>query len=141
MAGNLYVADAFGQTVSKVTPAKVVSTFATGFGDPAGLAFDTDGNLYVANFGYGTVSKVTPAGVVSTFASGFSNPFALASDAAGNLYVTKPSGSGIVDEVTPAGVVSTFASGFNLSQRHSHRRGWQCLRLQLKPNLQHGKRG
>ena len=98
--------------MSEVTPAGVVSTFASGFDDPVGLAFDAAGNLYVANAGNGTVSKVTPAGVVSTFASGFNDPVGLAFDAAGNLYVAN-AGNNTVSEVTPAGVVSTFASGFD----------------------------
>ena len=67
--------------MSKVTPAGVVSTFASGFDDPDGLAFDAAGNLYVANAGNDTVSKVTPAGTVSTFASGFNDPDGLAFDA------------------------------------------------------------
>jgi hypothetical protein len=46
-----------------------VSSFATGFSRPHGLAFDGSGNLYVANAGDGTVSMVTPAGVVTTFVS------------------------------------------------------------------------
>ncbi len=70
-----------GSTVSEVTPAGVVSTFASGFDDPDGLAFDAAGNLYVANYGNNTVSEVTPAGVVSTFASGFNEPDGLAFDA------------------------------------------------------------
>ena len=54
----------------------MVSTFASGFNQPDGLAFDSAGNLYVANVGNNTVSEVTPAGVVSTFASGFNGPSA-----------------------------------------------------------------
>ena len=51
-AGNLYVANSgnttvLKKTVSEVTPAGVVSTFATGFDEPDGLAFDAAGNLYV----------------------------------------------------------------------------------------------
>jgi sugar lactone lactonase YvrE len=98
--------------------APIVSTFASGFREPWGLAFDADGNLFVANASDGTVSKVTPAGIVSTFASGFSDPLALASDASGNLYVANNIFNGrdknlsTISEVTPAGVVSTFASGF-----------------------------
>ena len=87
-AGNLYVANGSGTgPVSKVTPAGVVSTFATGFAIPDGLAFDAAGNLYVADQYLGTVSKVTSAGVVSTLASGFSIPEGLAIDAAGSLYL------------------------------------------------------
>ncbi len=44
--------------MSEVTPAGVVSTFASGFNDPVGLAFDA-GSLYVANHGDNTVSEVS----------------------------------------------------------------------------------
>ena len=113
--GNFYVANYGGTTVSKVTPAGVVSTFATGLNNPFSLAFDSSGNLFVANVGSNTVSEVTPAGVVSTFATGFNGPQGLAFDAAGNLFVAN-AGVNTVSEVTPAGVVSTFASGFNAPQ-------------------------
>ena len=93
-----------------VTP--TVSTFASGFKDSVGLAFDSAHNLYVSDNGNNTVFKVTPMGMISTFATGFDGPFALAFDAAGNLYVAN-SGNNTVSEVTPAGVMSTFASGFN----------------------------
>ena len=90
----------------------MVSTFASGFSDPAGLAFDRRQPLR-RQHGNNTVSEVTPAGVVvSTFASGFNGPGGLAFDAAGNLYVANL-GNNTVSEVTPAGVVSTFASGFD----------------------------
>src|SRR5208282_1146079 len=68
--GNLYVANYSIGTILKVSPGGSVSTFATGFNEPNGLAFDGNGNLYVANWGSGTISEVTPSGNVSTFASG-----------------------------------------------------------------------
>ena len=103
--------------MSKVTPAGVVSAFASGFDDPVGLAFDAAGNLYVANLLDNTVSEVTPAGVVSTFAAGFSGPAGLAFDSAGNLYVAN-AGSNTVDVVPPGGgTPTTFASGFNWPDR------------------------
>ena len=111
-AGNLYVANFGNNTVSQVTPAGVVSTYASGLTDPLGLAFDAAGNLFVADSFGNTVSQVTPAGVVNTFATGFNDPRGLAFDAGGNLYVTNYQGN-TVSQVTPAGVVSTFASGFN----------------------------
>ena len=63
-AGNVYVADEFGQEIRKVTPAGVVSTLAgsagqTGSSDgtgsaarfdyPTGVAVDGAGNVYVAD--------------------------------------------------------------------------------------------
>jgi sugar lactone lactonase YvrE len=88
-AGNLFVADAGNQTIRKITPAGVVSTFAGGAGvaastdgtgtaarfkTPTGLAFDSAGNLYVTDRGNATVRKITSAGVVvSTFAGSAGN--------------------------------------------------------------------
>ena len=50
-AGNLYVSDGGTKSILKVTPGKVVSTFATGFNNPLGMVFDSSGNLYVADSG------------------------------------------------------------------------------------------
>ena len=57
-----------------MTPAGVVTVFASGITEPTGLAFDAAGNLYVAAGVRPTVEEVTPAGAVSTFASGFHGP-------------------------------------------------------------------
>ena len=61
-----------------MTPGGTVSTVASGFNGPGGLAFDSAGNLYVANEGNGTVSEVTHSGGVSTLASGSTLPSRLA---------------------------------------------------------------
>jgi sugar lactone lactonase YvrE len=51
-----------------VLPNAQVSTLATGFNQPEGLATDGSGNIYVADYGDNQIRLVTPAGVVSTFA-------------------------------------------------------------------------
>ncbi len=96
-----------------MTPTGVLTNFASGIYQPAGLAFDAAGNLYVASYGSYVVDKVTPAGVLSTFATGFYGPSYLAFDTAGTLFVSNLSGE--VDKVTPTGSVSPFvtASGYN----------------------------
>ena len=94
--------------------AQSVTTFATGFSAPNGLAFDSAGNLYVANELSGTVSKVTPGGgVTPDFATGFSRPKGLAFNPVDhNLYVADYGyGVGTVSKVTLGGGVSAFASG------------------------------
>jgi sugar lactone lactonase YvrE len=117
-AGNLYVANwggGTGNNVLKITPAGVVSTFATGFSAPDGLIFDAYGYLYVSNYGNGIINKVSPSGVTTVYASGLSNPSALAFDGQDNLYVSNfgnYSGT-TVSKITPAGTVSVFATGFN----------------------------
>ena len=137
-AGNLYVADTGNNTIRKITPAGVVSTFAgspgnagssdgTGasalFSQPQGLALDTTTNLYVADYGNNTIRKITPAGVVTTLAgfagtNGNSNglgtnalfyqPQGVAVDTAFNVYVADTA-NGTVRKITSVGVVTTLA--------------------------------
>jgi hypothetical protein len=141
-AGNVYVADT--ETIRKITPAGVVTTFAgtsgiygssdgTGaaarFDSPSGVAADSAGNVYVADDGNATIRKITPAGVVTTFAgtaavigssdgtsagASFDNPSGVTTDSAGNVYVADTFND-IIRKVTPAGVVTTFAGTAGLS--------------------------
>ncbi|HTO71602.1 MAG TPA: hypothetical protein VMR31_17205, partial [Myxococcota bacterium] len=69
--GNLYVASEYGNSIYKITPSGVVSTFASSplLNGPYSLAFDAAGNLFSANYFDGSVSEISPAGVVSPFAS------------------------------------------------------------------------
>jgi len=83
-AGNLYIADFGNNTIRKLTPAGVVTTFAgtardmeicqdgTGsaasFAGPAFLAFDTNGNLLVTDSDGELVRRITPDAVVTTCA-------------------------------------------------------------------------
>jgi glucose/arabinose dehydrogenase len=109
-SGNLYVANIQSGTITRITPAGVASTFASGLNGPTGLAFDSSGNLYVANAWTNSVIEITPAGALSAFvASGLDNPQGLAFDASGDLYVANYYNN-TVSEVTPGGVVSTFVS-------------------------------
>jgi sugar lactone lactonase YvrE len=116
-AGNVYVGDAFNQTIRKITPAGVVSTLAgragvsgsadgpantARFNAPQGVAVDTAGNVYVADTFNNSIRKVTPAGIVTTLAgvpgsagvadgtgsaARFGNPFSVALDSTGIVYV------------------------------------------------------
>ena len=80
--GNIYVANRYGHTIRKITPAGVVSDFAgsgspgandgTGtaasFNEPWAVACDASGNIYVADTKNYKIRKITPAGVVTTVA-------------------------------------------------------------------------
>jgi len=78
---NLFMSDEAAGTISEVTPGGAVSTFASGFSAPFGLAFDTAGNLFVANFGGGTIREVTPGGGRLHLRFGVRRPVGLAFDA------------------------------------------------------------
>ena len=137
-AGNMFVADTGNDTIRKITPAGVVTTFAgtagqfgstngTGsaarFNEPVATAVDSAGTVYVAENLNHMVRRITPAGVVSNFAGSagfagtvdgtgsaarFEYPRALTVDAAGNVYVADSENS-TIRRITPARVVTTFA--------------------------------
>ncbi len=135
--GNLYVTDSENYKIRKITPHKVVSTFAGStngyedgdahnakFGHPIGIAIDQNGNLYVSDAGYHVIRKISPAGNVSTLAGDgtkgnddgmgpnarFDWPMGIAVDHAGNVYVAD-SGNDRIRKITPEGRVTTLAGG------------------------------
>lgn len=135
--GTVYVADTANNTIRKISPSGIVTTFAgkagtsgssdgagvnATFNDPEGIAIDSGGNVYVADFINHTIRKITPAGEVTTFAGmagqyGSSDgvgssarliyPLGVATDSLDNVYVTE--GSGIIRKITPDGQVTTLA--------------------------------
>jgi len=137
--GNLYVSDITNNTIRKITPAGLVTTFAgqvgttgdvdgtgTGatFNQPDGMAIDSSGNIYVADFGDNTIREVTPAGVVTTIAgfpnlvgstdgigsaARFSTPRTVAVDSSGNVYVGD--GNNTIRKITVPGYAVTTLAG------------------------------
>jgi sugar lactone lactonase YvrE len=137
-SGNVYVADTGNDTIRKITPGGVVSTFAgtatvvgskdgTGtaalFNGPYSVAVDGSGNVIVADTGNFTIRKITPAGVVSTYAgavgilgssngtgtaANFGSPSGVAVDGSGNIYVADSTNNEI-RKVAAGGVVTTLA--------------------------------
>ena len=135
-AGNVYGADALGNTIRKIAPDAVVTTFAgmpdvvgyqdgTGqaaeFSHPAGVATDGVGNVYVADTVNYSIRKITPAGAVTTLAGSttvgctdgtgsaatFTAPKAIATDSSGNVF--EVDGCNVIRMITPNGVVTTLA--------------------------------
>jgi streptogramin lyase len=137
-AANIYVTDKISNTVRKITPAGIVTTFVgnagvagsadgigtdASFNSPVGVAADNTGNLYIADYGNDTIRKVAPNGAVTTLAgtagvagnrdgigasASFTLPYGIATDSAGNVFVAEMS-SHTIRKITPAGVVTTLA--------------------------------
>jgi DNA-binding beta-propeller fold protein YncE len=129
-AGNLFAADATGQTIYKFTPDGTRSIFVgpEAFTNPEtapiGLAFDHSGNLFVTTvkFPYNNdrILKFTPDGVKRTFASGLPNPRGLIFDRAGKLFVTNIPSSlgGDILRFTGRGVPTVFASEIGVPEEN-----------------------
>jgi sugar lactone lactonase YvrE len=105
--------------IFKFAPDGTKSTFASGFGNLMGLAFDAAGNLFVVDCavmagGPRRIFKFSPDGTRSTFANGLHNPCGLAIDASGNVYVaevTAPNTSShAIIKFSPGGTKSAFTS-------------------------------
>lgn len=135
-SNNIFVADAFGHVIRKITPGAVVTTFAgtsgtyglvdnTGtaakFNAPYGITIDVSNNLYVSDTYNNSIRKITPAGVVTTIAGSttsgyadgtgaaakFAYPIGITIDNSGNLFVVDNLNS-CIRKITPGGVVTTF---------------------------------
>jgi TolB-like protein/sugar lactone lactonase YvrE len=134
----LYVADCDNHAIRKITPGRVVTTFAGQMGQeghadgpagnakfkfPTGLAVDPVGNVYVADIGNHVVRKITPDGTVTTLAgvpgefgsndgpgssARFNQVHGVAADRFGNVYAAD-FGNHTVRKITPDGVVTTLA--------------------------------
>src|SRR5262249_47616264 len=122
--GMIYVADTLNQTIRKITPDAVVTTFAghpgvPGFRDgvglgarfdqPAGVTVTEAGDLFVAEEINHAVRKITPDATVTTFSQhleGFPEDIIAQSD--GNLYVVATASIGKLIKITPDGVWGYF---------------------------------
>jgi serine/threonine protein kinase/sugar lactone lactonase YvrE len=137
-SGIIYVADTANNTIRKITPGGIVSTFAglaghpgtndganfsARFRNPWSVAVDSSNNVFVADMSNDTIRKITPEGMVHTFAgragmigntdgfgndARFDNPFAVAVDSAGDVYVSD-SANNAIRKITAHRVVTTLA--------------------------------
>ncbi len=136
--GNLYVSDAFYDTIRQVSTAGAVLTVAgvaqtagstngagsqALFSAPHGLAYGSSaGTLYIADSGNGMVREMSASDIVTTLAgtpsagsaagmstsARFYAPQGIAADSANNVYVADTQNS-VIREISPAGVVSVLA--------------------------------
>jgi sugar lactone lactonase YvrE len=97
-AGNIFVADSGNNTIRKITPAGVVSTFA----GTAGTTGSADGTGAAASF------NLIHNYIVPTLYPSAEGYGGVATDNAGNVYVAD-CGNSIVRKISPAAVVTTVA--------------------------------
>lgn len=140
-AGNVYVADAYNNSVRKITPNGLVTTlagngnqgFANGtgpaarFNHPNCVTADATGNIYVADPGNNLVRKINTSGLVTTFSGNgalgsgngtsslatFNSPSGITKDAAGNFYVADL-GNNVIRKIDASGLVTTLAGSGSL---------------------------
>ena len=110
-AGNMYVANWSGGTISKIDAAGNITTFANISGSPAGLAFDKHGVLYVSDY-RSSIYRITADGKTSVFATGLHTPTGINFNKKGELLVTNRSSNEVV-KISQVGEVSAFAKGFH----------------------------
>jgi sugar lactone lactonase YvrE len=113
--GNLFVSRYMRRTgteILKITPAGVVSIFASPVANPSGLALDGQGNLYVSSdTNPGTVSKITSNGSISLFATGLNHPDGLAFGPNGDLFIGDRGTNRVMRVPTSGGQATVFATG------------------------------
>ena len=113
--GNLYGSDFNGDSVYKVTPDGIATTFVSGLANPNGLAFDSNGNLFVVEYSGASIHKYDPTGVllesfaVGAFPSGLIKAFN--SD---DMIFTLTSNSSI-NSLSASGAVSEIYQGAPLN--------------------------
>jgi serine/threonine protein kinase, bacterial len=89
-AGNIYVADEYGNRVALVAQDGTVTTLAT-LSLPDDLAFDVDGTLLVTQLGGSMLLRLDPRSgrVLGTVAGGLHEPQGLVVDRAGDIFVAE----------------------------------------------------
>jgi sugar lactone lactonase YvrE len=134
--GNIFVADAYTDSIRKVSTDGIVTTIAGGgspgysdgqaasalFDTPSGVAVDKEGNVFVADTGNHAVRKIKPSGEVSTIAGTavesdtprgevrLNHPVDICITHDGFLFVSDE-GSGKVVRITPEGGRERYSGG------------------------------
>lgn len=107
-AGNLYGSNYIGSKVYKLTPDGVESIFASGFGNPNGLAFNDDGTLIMADNTANKLYKIFPDGSKEVFVDSLPGPSGVLRAAGSDTLLVTSYITHEIWKVAPDGSISTF---------------------------------
>jgi len=115
-AGNLFVADAEGGMVHRISPTGTdtllgLTDGALPFSNPCGIALDHAGNVFVADAAGNAIFKIATDGKVTQLSKGypgFSTPTSLVVDTAGHVFVAN-NGDAVILKLTGTDAVAEFA--------------------------------
>jgi streptogramin lyase len=115
-AGDAYVTNSGGTTVTKLSPAGVVGTALTGLVGPKAVAVDRTGNVWVANTAANSVVKYNSSGTLQgTYTvGGISGPVSIAMDSASNAWIANLNGSSVTELNSTGAAVQTSLNPGNV---------------------------
>ncbi|WP_342648588.1 putative Ig domain-containing protein [Mucilaginibacter sp. CSA2-8R] len=104
--GNVFVSEAIGNVIRKITPSGIATTFAgsgrssyadgvgtqASFSQPYGLTIDKAGTLYVADRSTSTIRAISPQRVVKTIAGSWTGNSGNANGVGNNALFSQPTG-------------------------------------------------
>jgi sugar lactone lactonase YvrE len=111
ITGDLFVARPSLGTLARVTPAGMVTDFATGLSGPNGVYPDLDGNVWVTEFGGGKITRLDSAGAKTPILSGLDSPNGIVLDPTRDRLFYTEYAAGKVMSVDPSGTTAPVEVG------------------------------
>lgn len=110
-AGNLFDLD-YNKTLYKISPAGVITTFATGFTNPISMDIDKQGNIFLTDAK--SLKKITPSGAISKLPLTATTAFiGVAVDPSDNIYVADGSNLERTDTLGNVTILAGAAQGLS----------------------------
>jgi hypothetical protein len=110
ITGDLWTANQYNASVSRITQAGVVTKFCGTGSAPTAIAFDGT-NMWTSNAesgSHGSVSKISPSGTITNYSGVGSCPHGIAFD--GTNMWTSNTCSNNISKITSSGSISTYGS-------------------------------
>jgi hypothetical protein len=109
---NMWTANTYDNSVTKITPTGSMTTYSGTGGMPVAIAFDGT-NMWTANDLGFSVTKIKPNGAMTTYSGKGIQPLGIAFDGT-NMWTANYNGS--VTKITPTGIMTTYSGTCYLPQ-------------------------